>query len=57
METAFTRDLLEDYILDTEIAKKSAQDFLRRIVRRTNGAFPRDVKVCSVAYIYCESEY
>ena len=44
-ETAFTFEILDDYILDSEISKKSAQDFLRRIVRRTCGAFPADVKV------------
>ena len=47
-ETLFTTELLEDFILDYEISKKSTQDYLRRIVRRTNGAFPKDVKVSTI---------
>ncbi|TFK78066.1 hypothetical protein K466DRAFT_507802, partial [Polyporus arcularius HHB13444] len=43
METAFTLEVLDDYILDFDISKKSAQDYWRRLVRKTNGRFPDDV--------------
>lgn len=35
----------DDYILDFDISKKSAQDYWRRLVRKTNGRFPDDVPV------------
>ncbi|RDX47143.1 hypothetical protein OH76DRAFT_1354705, partial [Lentinus brumalis] len=42
-ETAFTLEVLDDYILDFDVSKKSAQDYWRRLVRKTNGRFPDDV--------------
>lgn len=45
-ESAFTVDVLEDYILDFAISKKSAQDYVRRLVRKTDAWCPEDVPVC-----------
>ena len=44
-ETAFTRDVLRDFILDFEVSKKSSQDYVRRLVRKSNGADASQVKV------------
>ena len=44
-ETAFTREALRGFIVDFEISKKSAQDYVRRLVRNSEGEEGKPVKV------------
>lgn len=52
-ETAFTLDVLDDFVLDFSLSKKTAHDYIRRLVHKTNGQFPDQVQVRQL-FIYAK---
>jgi hypothetical protein len=51
-QTAFTFDVLDDFLIDAMECKTSAMSFYQKLRRFTNNAFPDQIPVCSLYWHY-----